>query len=285
MGLGFTAVRHLAFWLAMIVLVMYIGKFVTNADVCKTEYSNVIPASLYAGFSMLMMLIGSYIFDVSPAVGKAIWLCGVIIHACHILVFTYRNVVKGVNLDTFMPSWFVTYNGIMVSCVTGGPMNMPGMLKVITWYGIAVFTVIIPFMIWRLAAKPIKDAVFHTQAVVLAPCSLCVVSYLNVIENPNRFVLYYLYAAVIIALVFIIYRLPAFFRYEFTPGYAGLTFPMAIGIVATGKMSGYLDAQGMIGAAGVLKQLQGFQIVLTTGIIIYVLIQFFILLKKNFTAA
>ncbi len=95
MGLGFTAVRHLAFWLAMIVAVLYIGKFITNSDVCKNEYSNVIPASLYAGFSMMLMLIGSYIFTYAPAAGKAIWLCGVIIHAVHILIFTYRKCDKG----------------------------------------------------------------------------------------------------------------------------------------------------------------------------------------------
>ena len=48
-------------------------------------------------------------------------------------------------MDTFVPSWFVTYNGIMVSTVVGGVMNEPLIGKIVVYYGIAVFTVIIPF--------------------------------------------------------------------------------------------------------------------------------------------
>ncbi len=283
MGLGFVWVRHLAFIAAICLVLLYIGKFITNTELCKKEYSQTVPSSLYAGFSMLLMLIGSYVFDLNPAFGKGLWFLGVIIHAGQILVFTYNNVIKGVKLETFVPSWFVTYNGIMVSTVVGGVMKEPLISRIVLYYGIAVFTIIIPFMVWRLITKPIADAVYHTQPVVLAPCSLCVVSYINVVENPNRFVLYYLYIAVILSLIFIIYKLPSFFRFSFTPGFAGLTFPMAIGIVATGKFMGYMEAQGFTALAAVLKQVQGFQILLTSGILFYVLLNFFILLKKTMT--
>ncbi len=283
MGLGYTWIRHVIFVTTICVVLLYIGKMITNLDTVKEEYSKTVFCSLYAGFSMLLMLIGSYVFDASPVVGKGLWFAGVIIHAVHILVFTYRNVLKGVKIDTFVPSWFVTYNGIMVSTVVGGVMKEPLIGKIVVYYGIAVFTLIIPFMVWRLATKPIADAVYHTQPIVLAPCSLCLVSYLNVIEEPKAWMVYYLYIAVILSLVFIIYKLPSFFRYAFTPGFAGMTFPMAIGIVATTKFMGYMQAQGFESFAAILKEVQGIQIILTSGIIVYVLIQYFILLKKNFT--
>ncbi len=284
MGLGCIWIRQIIFVLAMLAVILYIGKIITNPDACKKEYSQVIPASLYAGFSMLLMLFGSFWYDFVPALGMGLWLIGVIIHAVHILIFTWKNVLHGVKWETFMPSWFVTYNGIMVSCVTGPAMNAPALLlKIILWYGIGVFTLILPFMIRRLITKPIGDGVFHTQAVLLAPCSLCVVSYLNLSQNPNTVILYYLYCAVILALLFIVWRLPAFFSYSFTPGFAGMTFPMAIGVVASGKFAGYLNGREMASAAGIFTQIQGIQIFLTTGIIFFVLLNFFILLKKNFT--
>ncbi len=282
MGLGFTWIRHIIFVTTICVILAYIGKFITNFDTCKAEYEKTVLCSLYAGFSMCLMLIGSYLFTWAPGLGKALWFIGVIIHAAQILVFTYKNVIKGVKIETFVPSWFVTYNGIMVSTVVGGVMNEPLISKIVVYYGIAVFTVIIPFMVWRLATKPISDAVYHTQPVVLAPCSLCVVSYLNVFQEPKAWMVYYLYLAVILSLIFIIYKLPSFFRYSFVPGFAGLTFPMAIGCVATAKFMGYMEGRGFEGLAAVLKEIQGIQIILTSGIIIYVLIQFFILLKKNF---
>ena len=281
-GMGYTWVRHLTIWAAIAVLIAYIVKMVAHFDTVKNEYSNTVPASLYAGFTMITMIIGSYIYTYNAAFGKALWFIGLILHAIHILIFTYRNVVKGVNMQTFVPSWFVTYNGIMVSTVVGGVMNEPLIGKIVVYYGIAVFTIIIPFMIYRLAKYEIKDPMYHTQAIVLAPSSLCLVSYLNFIQTPNKFIVYYLYFAVICALMFIISKLPKFFSYIFHPGFAGLTFPMAIGIVASTKMSAYLIGQGYETFGYIVNQIAGIQIYITTGIISVVLFKFFMMLVDSY---
>ena len=135
-------------------------------------------------------------------------------------------------------------------------------------------------MIWRLIKVEVKAPVYHTMAVVLAPCSLCIVSYLNVIQNPNAVMVYILYACVLASLAFIIIKLPNFFAFQFTPGFAGLTFPMAIGIVASQKMAGFLTASGNEALAGVVTQISGIQIFLTTMIIGYVLLNFVIMALK-----
>lgn len=280
-GMGYSFVRHTTMLLATIILFFYTIKIVTYFDTCKKEYSNVIPASLYAGFPMIMMLLGSYYFDYNQLLGKSLWTAGLIIDAIHILIFTYRNVIKGVKFDTFVPSWFVTYNGILVSSVIGIPMKEPFICKIIAVYGIGVFTIIIPFMIWRLMKKSVDGPMLHTRAIVMAPSSLSLVSYLNFFENPNPTVVYLLYIAVFLSLVFIIYNLPKFFSVSFTPAFAGLTFPMAIGVVASGKMSGYLMNNGMGELGNAIKQIQGMQIYFTTAIIGMVLFNFFMMFRKS----
>lgn len=265
--LGYTWIRHITMILSAIILIAYIIKIVTNFNVFKDEYSNTVPASLYAGFTMITMILGSYVFDFSPTIGKAMWFVGLILHAIHIVIFTYRNVIKGVNIDTFLPSWFVTYNGIMVSTVVGGVMNEPTIGKIVVYYGIAVLIIIMPFMLYRLATTDIKDAVHHTQAILLAPSSLCLVSYLNFIKEPNKFVVYALYALVFCTLLFIIVKLPKFFSFDFHPGFAGMTFPMAIGTVASIKMSGFLKGQGYDVLSNMVKEISGIQIYLTTAIV------------------
>ncbi|MEO2507374.1 TDT family transporter [Clostridium paraputrificum] len=265
--LGYTWIRHITMILSAIILIAYIIKIVTNFNVFKNEYSNTVPASLYAGFTMITMILGSYIFDFSPTIGKAMWFVGLILHAIHIVIFTYRNVIKGVNIDTFLPSWFVTYNGIMVSTVVGGVMNEPTIGKIVVYYGIAVLIIIMPFMLYRLVTTDVKDAVHHTQAILLAPSSLCLVSYLNFIKEPNKFVVYALYALVFCTLLFIIVKLPKFFSFDFHPGFAGMTFPMAIGTVASIKMSGFLKGQGYDVLSNMVKEISGIQIYLTTAIV------------------
>ena len=276
-GMGYSWIRHGTMWAATIILLLYIIKIVKFPKVCLKEYQTVVPCSLYAAFTMITMILGSYYFDYVPALGKGMWAAAICIHAVHILVFTYRNVIKKRDINTFVPSWFVTYNGIMVSCVVGGAMNAAGVLKCIVYYGIIIYFIIVPIMIWRLLKVEVKPPVYHTMAVLLAPCSLCVVSYLNVIPNPNQTLLYVLYGCVLASLLFIILKLPRFFSFPFAPGFAGMTFPMAIGIVASTKMAGYLTNAGQETLAGVVKQISGIQLYLTTMIIGYVLLNFVIM--------
>lgn len=279
-GMGFAWIRHMTMWIATIILLLYIVKIIKFPNTCKKEYEIVVPCSLYAGFTMVLMILGSYYFDYIPALGKGMWIVGVCIHAVHILIFTYRNVIKKRDINTFVPSWFVTYNGIMVSCVVGGFMNIPHILKYVVYYGIIIYFIILPCMLFRLLKVEVKAPVYHTMAVLLAPCSLCIVSYLNVIPNPNQTLLYVLYVCVLASLTFIIIKLPKFFAFPFAPGFAGMTFPMAIGIVASTKMAGYLNAVGNTNLANIVTQISGIQTYLTSMIIGFVLLNFAMMALK-----
>ncbi len=286
-GLGYSWFRTCIMVIATVIVIAYVLKIIFCTSTCIAEYNQTVPSSLYAGFTMCLMILGSFYYEKGFGFGKWIWLCAIIIHAVHIVIFTMRNVVLKRNIQTTLPSWFVTYNGIMVGCVTGGAMNMNPLMKVITIYGIIVYLVLIPVIIYRLITVPVKPAVYHTMPIVLAPCSLCVVSMINSYAEPNRLLLYFLYACVLASLLFIIIKLPDFFSFDFAPGFAGLTFPMAIGIVATNKMAGYLASSGMEKASGALNQLSGFQLFLTSMLVGYVLLNFLRMLlgtkKRSFS--
>ncbi len=274
--MGFPWVRHLTMWAGTIILLLYIVKIICFPGTCKKEYETVVPCSLYAGFTMVLMILSSYYYAYVPELGRVLLMIAVAIHAVHILVFTYRNVIRKRDINTFVPSWFVTYNGIMVSCVVGAGMGITPILKVVLYYGICVYFVIIPFMLRRLMTVEVKPPVYHTMAVLLAPCSLCVVSYLNLAQEPNKILLYILYLCVLASLVFILIKLPKFFAFSFSPGFAGLTFPMCIGIVATNKMSAYFAGSNE-SLSGALAQLGGIQTYITTMIVGYVLLNFIIM--------
>lgn len=273
-GLGYTWFRYLAMAAATVVILCYLGKIALYPSVCRDEYRQTVPASLYAGLTMCCMILGSFYYEKGLGFGKGLWLCAVLVHAVHICIFTWNNIIRKRDINTTLPSWFVTYNGIMVSCVTGGAMNMKPLLQVITVYGILIYLILIPVMIARLVRVPVKPGVYHTMPVVLAPCSLCVVSLINVFPEPNSALLWFLYFCVLASLAFIVVKLPDFFSFDFTPGFAGLTFPMAIGIVATTKMAGWLSGNGSEQGALALNQLSGFQIFLTSMLVGYVLLNF-----------
>lgn len=264
-------------WAAAIVIVCYIIKIICFFDTCREEYSTTVPSSLYIGFTMMLMILGSYLFDYNRAAGKGLYLIGFCIHTIHIFVFTYNNLIKKRDIKTFVPSWFVTYNGYMVCCVAGGVMGINGILKIIVYYGIVVYFILLPFLIWRLIKVEIDPSYYHTMAVFPSPCSLCLVSYLNLIENKREFIVWILYACVLASVLFVTLMLPKFFSFPFSPGFAGMTFPMAIGVAATSKMTAYLTETGRYTLASVTGQLEGIQLYLTTMIIGYVLLNFLIM--------
>ena len=68
----------------------------------------------------------------------------------------------------------------------------------------------------------------------------------------------------------------------FNPGFAGLTFPMAIGIVASTKMSAFLIAQGNESFGSIVKEISGIQIYITTANIVYVLYNIARMLNKSY---
>lgn len=278
--LKFDYLRNIIMLIGMIVLAIATLKLIVFKNTFLEEYKNPVPASLYGTYSMLTMIIGAYLFNFSPMVGKALWLFGILFHAVLIVVFTYRNIIKNFNIDGFVPSWFVTYNGIMVSIVVGGQMNEPLISKIVLAYGIVVFFLIIPFMIKRLLVKPLPDMLYHTKAILLAPSSLCIVGYLNVVKEPKLTVAYILYGIVFVTLISVIISIPKFFSFDFHPGFAGTTFPMAIGTVATFKMSAYLNSLGMVEAGEVLRNIGGIQIFIATSIIAFVFSNLMVHLKN-----
>ncbi|MGL4787369.1 MAG: TDT family transporter, partial [Cetobacterium sp.] len=226
---------------------------------------------------MLAMIIGAFLLPYSPFLGKNLWLFGVFFHAFAICIFTYRNVIKNFNIDTFVPSWFVTYNGIMVSIVVGGAMDEPVISKWVLVYGVLVFFTIIPFMIRRLIIKPLPDMVYHTKAILLAPSSLCAIGYLNVVKEPNMYIVFFLYGIVFVTLISILLSIPKFFSFNFHPGFAGTTFPMAVGTVASFRMSAYLTSINLPEYSNIVRNIAGIQLYVTTGIIVFVFYNF---LKK-----
>jgi len=278
-GLGFVWFRYLVMACGTVFIICYILKIIMFPKTVWNEYSQVIPCSLYAALTMCMMILGSFYLEIGtnfsiPAlqiIGKAVWYFAVAVHTVHLIRFIIMNMFLHRNVMTTMPSWFVTLNGYMVACVTGGAMNAKPILTVITIYGCIIYVIMLPIMIWRLMKVEIKAPTYHTMAILLAPCSLCVVSLINVYGKPNSLLLGFMYLCVVCTLIFIIIKLPDFFSYKFYPGYAGLTFPMAIGIVATQKMAGYLAETGS-GLAEAVGQLAGLQIFLTSGLVFYVLV-------------
>jgi exfoliative toxin A/B len=271
-ALGFPWIRNIIMCAAAAVWILFLCKIIFAFKAVKSEYEKTVPMSLYGAFFMLLMILSMWLHTWIPGIVKPFFLAGLVLHAAHILVFTFRNVLRGVKTETFLPCWFVTYNGIMVSTVVGF-VHIPDYGKIIVYYGLGVYAVLIICLVIRLARSPVAPQFLHTTPVVLAPVSLCLTSYLNVESAPNAGIVAVLYALLLVSVLYVLKNLPRYFAVPFNPGFAGLTFPMAIGCVASLRASAWLG-ESYKEWAGAVRQIAGIQVWITTAIIAFVLFNF-----------
>lgn len=285
-GLGFPIIRHITMIFGTVIFLAYLYKFIKYPKAVKNDYNNTLFASLYGVFSMLLMLLSSYYIAWIPAF-KYVLIFAVLLHAFQIVLFLKLKLFKNFDKTFFIPSWFVTLNGIMVSTVVGINALPSAMVTAIFCWGVFAYTLFIPFMIYRLIKFEIKPPTYHSQAILIAPASLIVATYVNIVTQesfvgtPNLLFVSIYYIAVLLSLLFVIIKLPKFFAVPFAPTFAGLTFPMAIGIVASQKMATLLETLGYTTYSTIVNQIAGIQIYLTTAIIAFVLFNFYYMLVKK----
>ena len=285
-SIGFTWLRALCMFVGTVLVLVYTAKIVFFPKAFISEYRQVIPASIYATIPMCLMTLGSYYYEKGLAFGKGIWLFAVGLHFVHILVFTgmhtYGHVIRKKDPLPLMPSWFVTYNGWLAACVTGTAMNAGRLLKGMTVYGCLIYPVLLFFIIRRLLRHPIVDGTYHTMGVLLTPCCFCLIGCINAFEHPAPALVYILYGMVLLTLLYLVTKIPEFFSYDFYPGFAGISFPMALGVVASRKMAEFLTARGWEAGAVFCTQLSGLQILIASMVVGYVQAMFIrMLLRKE----
>lgn len=277
-SIGYPIIHWLAVIVATVVALAYCLKIAFHLkSVVAAEYANPMLAALYPTVPMLIMVLCAFYAQLFPAV----WIAAEVVFFAmlgllfvHIIVFFARFFLKRFEWKTFMPSWYVTTNGVMVSTVAGMQfMPEPLATGIVVW-GIAIYVILTPFMLWRMKRCEVAEAMMHSQAIMLGPCSMCLVSYVNAFAQPNLIIVSLLFACVAVSLVYVVWKLPKFFSVTFHPGYAGMTFPMAVGLLATSGFASVFAAVGYADVAWVANQLAGVQLLLTTTIVAVVAARF-----------
>lgn len=272
-SLGLNWVRQLCMWFGLLVWCLSVTKITCHFATFKKEYLQPIPGSLYAALPMLTAVLSGYIHDYLPTVGLIVWYIAVIAQALHILYFTWRNVFKNFTIDGFVPTWFVTYVGILVPVVAGGKFGDPLIMKGLMVYGFLITFTIVPAMLVRLRKKPLPYDLQLTFTIFLAPFSLVSVAYLTMAKNPQPWVANGLFLILAAFIIVVIWRLPRFVYRKFTVVFAALTFPLAIATLATFRMSVFCQ-QATPALQPIYLQICGVLLFLTTAVILPVVLWF-----------
>lgn len=268
-GLGGTYIKHFSILFASICIGLLFMKLLFNPKKVITELKHPVIGSLSFTTTMALMTISNYLSNYKLGVARIIWVGAIILHFIMFLTFLIF-MMKDFKFEKMVPSWFVPAVGICVGVVTGKPMGFESLTKVIFYYAFTWLLILLPILIYRVKFYKVEipQQAKMTLAIFAAPSSLCLAGYLGVFE-PSKAILVVLVPLAYLLTIYLYTLLPKFLEQPFTLGFAPLTFPLAIGCVATERYLTYLTKIGSKWV-GLFTQVFFIQLMIATLVIGYV---------------
>src|SRR6056297_3634205 len=100
--------RFFAGFLASIIALFIISKFIIDQKNCIKELQNPIIASVFLTFPMGIMILATYFVLFSYKIGLYSWYVGILLHCLFILIFTLKF-FRNFDIKKVFPSYFIVY--------------------------------------------------------------------------------------------------------------------------------------------------------------------------------
>nr|WP_300005453.1 TDT family transporter [Tissierella sp.] len=263
--------RNIAGIISAILLVLLLMKIIMYPNIAKEELKNPVVASVFPTLTMGMMLLSTYIKPIAPGLAFGIWVISVAGHLALIIKFTINYVIK-LDIKTVFPSWFIVFVGIVVASVTAPAFEMQGVGKIIFWFGLISYFLLLPIVVKRYRLGNIPEAAMPTISIFTAPLSLCLAGYMNSFESKNMFIVWGLVVLSQLSYIFVLSQLAKLLKSKFYPSFSGFTFPLVISAISIKLTNGFLVTSGQ--AISSLKYIVIFEEIMAVLMVAFVLLKY-----------
>ncbi|MGI6656638.1 MAG: TDT family transporter [Desulfobulbus sp.] len=268
--------------LALIMLLPVLVKFFARPALLLEELRHPVLGSILPAATMTLMLLAKTLGMVSPRAGEALWVVAVLLHVVLLCLFVFFR-ARSFSLGQLLPIWMLPVVGLGVATIT-----VPDARYQVLAYGIMLFAtfgylVMLPFVMYRLAAMPpMPDPVQPTIAILAAPASLVLVAYLAVEPNPSQLLVSLILGLAVFMTALVYGALYRQRRLPFTPAFASYTFPLVISASALYALLHQQAETPLVLAYGTpLRVLAGFEMGVAAVVVGYVCVRYIL----HYTAA
>lgn len=253
-------------------------KFITNINGLKNDLNTPIGASVFPTYSMGIIILATYIKPYNSVFAYAVWIIGIVIHIILAVTFTTKY-LRNFQIKQVYPSWFIVYVGIVVTAVTGKAFNQT-VGVIFFWIGFLCYLALLVMVCKRVfIVKEISEPAKPLLVIFAAPGSLCLAGYLNIIDNKNLVLFWFLLILAQGFYLFAFVKLLGLSKLKFYPSFSAFTFPMAISALAFKLSVNFMKAQKM--NVGILPSLVKVEELIAILVVFYVLIRYVMYLAKQ----
>lgn len=233
-------VRHVAVIYSVICIALLLMKSVMHPQKVANEIKNPLLGSIYPTIFMTLMVISVYIAQYSQVSAQVLWVFALVSHFLLSLIF-FTERFKNFKIVDIIPSWFVPTVGIGVAAVTSKPIGLPSIANIVFYYTVALFIVVGPIIIYRVFfMEKLEGPKKATLMIMAAPANICLASYIAISNEPNKAFITVLAILSYASTIGVFILIPKLIKGKVLPVLAPLTFPLAIGVIASQRYVKYL---------------------------------------------
>ncbi|RCW48665.1 MULTISPECIES: TDT family transporter [unclassified Halanaerobium] len=226
--------------LSAAIALLLISRFIFFYPDCLKDLENSIIASVALTFPMGIMILSTYIKNISHQAALFSWYTAVVLHALLILLFSFKFIIN-FDIKKVFPSYFIVYVGIVVGTVTAPAFNRIQLGQILFYFGFICYMILLPVVSYRVfKIKQIAKPALPTLAIFTAPAGLCLAGYMSSFSEKNTFIFSLLLALTLISAAAVISYLPKMISIGFYPSFSAFTFPFVITGIGLKMSSIYL---------------------------------------------
>ncbi len=266
--------RYIFGTLGVIILILIILKVILYPQDVRNDFKNPVIVSSSGTFSMSLMLLSTYLIEITPSIAYTIWIIGIVLHLMLMIYFTCHFIIRNFDISTVYPSYWIVFIGITMCAITSHAHSVEEIGFIFFIVGFIAMLITFPLVVYRyIKISDTPDMNKPLICIFTAVFSILIVGYLNSSPNISHEFLMALYSIACIFYIFALYKFIDYRNLEFYPSFAAFTFPFVISALATKGVLKEMGENLLLGNIATLET------AIATLIVIYILIRYTKFLK------
>lgn len=271
-------IRMICGGIAFIFLLLYIVKILLYRDIFAEEIKKPEIAGVAATIPMAIMLLSTYIVQYFYSGAKILWLMGIGLHICIIIVFSYKFLWK-LDIKKVYASYFIVYVGIVVASVTAPQYGEQALGKILWMTGCVLWILISVLVTYRyIKFRDIAQGLKPLFCIYAAPAGLCLAGYIQSFQVKSTMVIVALAIIAFVLYIVTVCGIPKYIKNGFYPSFAAFTFPFVIQAIGMKMTYKYFSSLGY--SYPLLKVIVMLETAIACVLVVYTVIKYIRFISK-----
>ncbi|MCF8128389.1 MAG: SLAC1 anion channel family protein [Deltaproteobacteria bacterium] len=229
---GVTLLYVVCAWF-VVLNIIYAVKWIKYPEEVKVEFNHPVRMHFFPAYSICFLLFAIAFLNLNPAISKATWWIGAVIHLLLLLRTLYSWFHKNYKLQSFNPAWFIPVVGPILVPVAGVQAANPE----ISWFffsvGIIYWIGLLSILLYRVIFHdPLPTKLVPTLFILIAPAAVGFIAYIKLTHSLDPFsrILFYFGVFTVLMLFTMVDK---FTKVPFFISWWAYTFPLDAVTLAT----------------------------------------------------